>query len=365
MSNKKERQNMKRLQINYARFNADQHGLVSFMVTLILMVVITLIVIGFTQVTIRSQNEALDRQLSEQAFYAAESGVNQVVGIVKDNLTSGNPIVSQTDCDDASTPYITGKIGSSSNVSVTCLMVDPVVEDIRLSADQMSSTITRLETANGASPTNLNRLDITWDAQKGIDGDITKCDKYSTLDLPESIESDCGFGMLRLDLMHFQDNNVTTGENLADRTITFYLKPTNVGPTSITVSGSAQKAYRGNANCSTGKCKFSIDFNSGMNTKKFYARVSMLYRDTPLVVFDGDMNGSVSDASFKDAQIMIDSTGQARDVLRRVQVRYPIGVVHTSTPPSALESEAKICKRFTHGTPVSGAFFVLDGECTP
>src|SRR3954464_6641054 len=58
-----------------AKLNSEA-GMASFLIVMILMLVITLIVIGFAQVTRRNSREALDRQLSSQAFYAAESGVN-------------------------------------------------------------------------------------------------------------------------------------------------------------------------------------------------------------------------------------------------------------------------------------------------
>lgn len=45
-----------------------------FMITIVMMVVISLIVVGFTQVANRNRRQSLDRQLSTQAFYVAESG---------------------------------------------------------------------------------------------------------------------------------------------------------------------------------------------------------------------------------------------------------------------------------------------------
>ncbi len=45
------------------------------------------------------------------------------------------------------------------------------------------------------------------------------------------------------------------------------------------------------------------------------------------------------------AQALVDSTGKATDILRRVQVRVAIG--DTDTAPSyAIESTTSICKRF-------------------
>ena len=66
----------------------DDKGLVSFMITIIMMLVITLIVIGFTQVSNRNRRESLDRQLSTQAFYAAESGVNEALKVLRTSPTA-------------------------------------------------------------------------------------------------------------------------------------------------------------------------------------------------------------------------------------------------------------------------------------
>ena len=53
-----------------------ERGVVSIMVSIVLMAVMTLIVLGFSEIARRDQRQTLDRQLSNQAFYAAEIGVN-------------------------------------------------------------------------------------------------------------------------------------------------------------------------------------------------------------------------------------------------------------------------------------------------
>ena len=58
------------------RLKQSESGIVSLMMTLVIMLVISLIVIGIAQLSRREQRQALDNQLSTQAFYAAESGVN-------------------------------------------------------------------------------------------------------------------------------------------------------------------------------------------------------------------------------------------------------------------------------------------------
>lgn len=84
---------------------------------------------------------------------------------------------------------------------------------------------------------------------------------------------------------------------------------------------------------------------SGLSTNQYYMRVSAVYKDVSLIVSASDSGGSA--LSLQGAQAVIDTTGKAQDVLRRVQVHIPL------TPSSsnqlsdyAIESTDAICKRF-------------------
>src|SRR3989344_4997320 len=77
---------------------SKEAGLVAIIVTMILMIVISLITIGFARLVRREQIQALDRQLSTQDFYSADVGVNNL---------AVNPI-----------------LDSASNTSYSCLLVD-------------------------------------------------------------------------------------------------------------------------------------------------------------------------------------------------------------------------------------------------
>ena len=48
-----------------------------------MIVIISLIVLGFAQLARRNQRQTLDSQLSTQTYYAAESGVNAALRIVR------------------------------------------------------------------------------------------------------------------------------------------------------------------------------------------------------------------------------------------------------------------------------------------
>jgi Tfp pilus assembly protein PilX len=70
------------------KLRKDQEGMVSIIVTMIIMVLLGLIVLGFAQLSRREQRQSLDRQLAVQAQYAAESGINQAADYVRSNPTT-------------------------------------------------------------------------------------------------------------------------------------------------------------------------------------------------------------------------------------------------------------------------------------
>ena len=64
----------------------DQRGFAAIVVALVLILVLSLLTIGFAELMRHEQRSALDKQLSSQAYYAAESGVNDAVSAAASNL---------------------------------------------------------------------------------------------------------------------------------------------------------------------------------------------------------------------------------------------------------------------------------------
>src|SRR5690349_5561347 len=93
------------------RSASRQSGMASIVITMVTMVVISLIVIGFATISRREQRQSLDQLLSSQAFYAAESGIEDATAIIKSTLASGSTPTNKSDCttnDPSGTNYPTG-----------------------------------------------------------------------------------------------------------------------------------------------------------------------------------------------------------------------------------------------------------------
>lgn len=337
---------------------ADKRGMVSFLVTMIMMIVITLIVVGFSEVTRRNEREALDRQLSAQAFYAAESGINvtqkSIIDYVAANGYSG--LSTKTLCPNEYDP--TNAAGSSpiaalaSGVQYTCVLVNPRPSSLQFSASQQASTILPVIVDGGL---NLKTLTVSWSLQDG--GSNTTCAGNAKFDfVPMNIwGNDCDLGVVRLDIVQNPSANATNAGALANNTITVFLTPrgphdgqgtVNFGGSGSTVAYviSGKDAASGSGGCSSGACQARINFPSTANN--YEIRATTLYKDSKTVKITGTTSGDTT-AYFTGAQAVVDVTGKDQDELRRIQARIALTGTPTKVPANALSATNSICKHFS------------------
>ena len=324
----------------------DQHGLVSFMVTLIMMLVISLIVIGFTQVTNRNRREQLDRQLSMQAFYAAESGVNAAATVAKADLLTPHGVSAQTNC--GGSTYPATSLSTNPSVGYTCVLVNPNVPSIVTNANPQTSSIFPLVPVDsGGNPTTLTQLTFTWSAGQGMSASNSGCQVYGQFPKNDSSYT-CPFGLLRVDLMMGVGGSGGGGAAaFAANTVTLYMQPLTSGSSVQTISsfGSPKGIIVGAQYDSAAKTyTATVSLAPAARTSQYYMRITTLYRDAPTITIDGT-NGAAA-VNFADAQAIIDVTGKAQDVLRRVQVTVPLNQYDSITPEGAVQSVADVCKQF-------------------
>jgi hypothetical protein len=108
------------------------------------------------------------------------------------------------------------------------------------------------------------------------------------------------------------------------------------------------------------KCVLTYQFDIGQVPAGtvMFLRLKSVYRPNAVSV-SAKYGITNTVANFSRAQVMIDSTGKATDVLRRIQVRVPLKT-QFNFPESAIKTKESICKLFevypgTGSTP--------DGEC--
>jgi len=330
---------------------ADQRGMVSFLVTMIMMIVITLIVVGFSDITRRNVRETLDHQLSAQAFYAAESGINVTQKTIIDYVnTSGYAgLATKNTCVneyDPTTAAGTAPIAQlSSGVRYTCVLVNPKPSSLQFSANQGESTITPI-TADDV----LKSLNVSWSLQDG--GSQTACaggNDYSFAP-SDTWGNDCDLGVLRLDLIANPSTSATSVAALASNTITIFLTPRGTHNAAVTVGfGGSTTGYvvsgkdaGGSGTCASGACSATITLPD--NTANYEVRATTLYKDSKTVTVMGVTNSGT--AHFMGAQAVVDVTGQDQDELRRIQARVALTSTGSAIPANALSGANGVCKHF-------------------
>jgi Tfp pilus assembly protein PilX len=335
------------------RMKLDQRGLVSIVVTVFVMVILSLVVLAFSQVSRREQRQALDRQLSTQAFYAAEAGINDTVN----KIQSKDPSIGleKTRCDDQAVSNENKLDAADGVVSYSCVLYDTAPTTVEYgSLNKESGEVLSLKTSSN----NLSKLSVSWnDTNNGsnFSGCAIKADKNK---FPKSVNyTNCDAGMIRLVFMPIAGLD---RESLYNSTFTVYLRPVSDGnATENTIafvphsSGADTQGLVIPAHCTAGKCNATITNLPGGSA--LFLQMKSIYKANTVTLSGTDVaNASLR---FDQAQAKIDVTGKASDVLRRLQVRVPI-YDRQEVPVYAIETMNSMCKRL--GVLPNG---VVDNDC--
>lgn len=318
----------------------NEAGFASLVIGLVIVLVLGLLSVAFAQLARREQQNALAKQLSTQAYYAAESGINDVVH----NLASiiATP-PSPSSC------YIQNRsISTSTGTYESCVMVSTKLDALEYQPSDRESKSAVFSAVGGGA---LSKLTVHWSSVAGNTTWRTggACDFSPAASSPPSPANDwqspavVQFSITPFDPGHINRDDLTNG------TYTAFLYPSNsacggVGG-SIGYSNPAGDAPLVSGMCTdAGGCNVTITGISapaGANTQ-YLIHFLNLY-DASNLTLQNATDNSGNPLSFEGAQVQIDSTGKARNVLKRVQVHYALNGSEAS--PYAVEAQS-ICKRF-------------------
>lgn len=320
----------------------DESGMVSIMVTMILIIVMTLIVLAMSQDSNRQQRQSLDRQLSDQAFYNAESGINDWKNYLEVYSSDPTLPIAKTTCTGAfggpttPTPVPGADIvaGDNSNQS-SCVLYDRAPETVEYSKLQPGDSRT-VELAPEGGGT-IDNLTFGWTYNN-----LTGC---GGINLVNTLPASCTTAGLEVALI---DPNVTPlkRSTLLDNSYIGYLLPTLTGVSTDIFSnrvGSGNQGGRVLTKCIASGCSMTL---IGVNKSKLILHLSSLYTAPDKIVISGKKPDGTA-VKFVGAQIMIDSTGKSQDILRRVRVRVPSENASSAIGLTALRTTDPICKLIT------------------
>lgn len=328
-----------------------EDGLVAIIVATIVMIIMTLVTLGFARLMQREQRQALDQSLGTQAFYAAESGINDVVQALQSKT---NPYTgSKPDCNGPS--FTNGVISTTLNSSYTCLIVNPTPATLEYSPGRVTTSASTTVPLHASDGSRINTVKVAWDQFPSTPSpalSTTVCS--SSVSFP-SISSWPATtpGIIRLDLV---PSDTLQRDALVNGTLSIYLYPAACGTTSGNVAATmgaggtsvGQVVFINCDNNGARRCEATIDTGTVPNIH-YFLRMRSLYHNSSVTVkiFNG-----VSQLNLSDAQTEVDSTGKVNDVIRRIQVRVPNNLTYP-VPDFAVQSMDSLCKQVSIAPPAS------------
>jgi Tfp pilus assembly protein PilX len=330
------------------RITKNQHGFVSIMVASVLMVIMALITLGFTRLVQNEQRQAIDSQLSKQAFYAAESGINAAI-----SAPSFPGTIKKDTCDVSG--YNNGRISDEEpEVVFTCILINPEPDDLVFSNDSITTNMSKVVPIKTNGPPGS--ITFQWKDNKytGVVNDCSAIPEFTVdadswskvsplkvdiVAIPVVIPPET-FGRENLIGTHFSAIFTPCVGGVA-KTINYSEASgdSNIGkiipvPCQITTEDGIPTVYG---------CKVEIT-DVPSNQQKFYARINALYNNIDVRI---TANEAVSGDRllFSEAQAVVDSTGRANDVFQRLQARVPL-YDNYILPTAAIQTLQDVCKLY-------------------
>lgn len=295
----------------------DQSGASAIMFTMFFIIVISLLTIGFALLAQKDQRSTLDKTLSLQAEYAAESGVNAVRNYIEQNPSLSN----RDNC--SSTPLPSGFIQPlfSSNVSVTCYTWKNGTN--RVVIDGLNFGSPEWIPFNPAGP--VGSIRITWTGSGNLDS--STCNSNSI-------------------------NGIRNGDFPSLRLITSNLNSTNINY--LCARQSAAATSNGNndggiavANCNSVNKSCTATINAPIITG--YLAIAQLQQGNVETVTIEAFNGGA--AVELTGVYEIDVTAKSQDIIKRsFSTIAPGGGTSWSPGQFVVGSNSNLCKNYKVGS---------------
>ncbi|MCA9323503.1 pilus assembly PilX N-terminal domain-containing protein [Candidatus Saccharibacteria bacterium] len=317
-----------------------ESGFVSIVVAALIMIILSLLTIGFTRLMQREQRQALDRQLSRQALYVAESGINDVYKALEDDPSLP---AEKTDCDPSTGLTDVILTTTDGKTEYTCVLYDKSPKELVYDLSTQQSELVEFKSENNK---NFASITFTW----GPSGEgafvYNECDSS----IPDSSNSS---------LIHLDMSRTGAGYNRANLQASadnFYLRPCR-SAASPAAGSPASHAYSDGAKgdfvnvvCADSgdyPCQATLTFDAAQTSSNFFSRIKAVYANARVTVtaqqYASGTSGATEDVEFVQAQTSIDVTARSNDILRRLRVALPLSQAQY-VPEAAVQVFDGICK---------------------
>lgn len=322
---------MLKLQIQTDAKKLNERGFASIVIALVMIIVMALITIGFAQLARREQRDALNKQLASQAYFAAESGINDTIKNLGAIQAAGSS-VDPKQCLNTAQFSMNSTINQTNGVYYTCVLVNLKPPNIQYSNVAPGSERYILFSTE---PGPLSSLTVHWGS---ADGKNTP--RAASGFTPASEWGDSP-AVLEVSLTPLPGATANHASLIAN-TFTVYMYPSgSAGGVSFNTANQGQVTSGGCSGAGAYPCAVTISNVPAGAGGQYLIRIIDHYNASNISITGQTASGQ---ANFI-GQPQIDVTGKAQEVLKRIQVRVPTRPAY-ELPKDVIESQST-CKRFT------------------
>lgn len=358
----------------------QEQGAVSLFVVIFVTLLISIVSIGFIKIMLQDQSQAGVVDLSKSAYDSAQAGVEDAKRalLTAEKECNGG---AQTRCDqiraafasqacdtlvradivstDASDPSevkVQQTQGDAAlNQAYTCVKVNTTTNDVRFSLSPYES---KLEPLRGTS--SFEQIKLSWfDANNHTAplnslsiADFATRSTTPLLPIPNEWPANRP-SVIRAQLIVY-DPTKSLSDNDRDGSRTLFLYPvsTATGKLSFATAGRGAPSDLSPVGCTADfsssdyACTATIDLGTTIDLtgKLAYLRVTGIYNPASVKLELATASGSA--VNFDGVQAVVDSTGRANDIFRRIESRVELSDTTFPYPEFSTDVKGDICKSF-------------------
>lgn len=333
----------------------NQNGMVSFLVVMFISVLLVLITASFARVMTRELRQSTDSELSSKAYYAAESAVEDSLLDIRRNLNDPSKSLSDLNEDDCNPEEYTQ---FDSPVGYSCRLVTVEPNELIGELEPDNSRQFNLESMNN------NKIKLEWHLQGQDYHNNTSSsfnipfwnnnpnpnhpNSFAASDWPDETPP-----IMRLEIISHPENNSFNNNDIKQKVL--FMRPQNssiknssVAYNSISPGSGSTRNVRCVREVNNGNYACEITVVGVSRQDSHIVRIKPFYTGTNYRLKALNNNNEVG---IPNNIIVIDATGYANDVFRRVQARVPLYSVDTFGQDYVLLSDDRICKRMRISRP--------------
>lgn len=356
-----------------------ERGVTSLFIVIFAALLLSIITVSFIAMMVREQQRATDDEQSQAAYDSALAGIEdgkRVMAACRAGDASACTAIDNKECTTVIDAGIQGGTngevviqssslgdGSELNQAYTCVTVGGDTPDYLAEVASDGSVIIPLR-----SQSNFMRVTIAWHTSE--DATTSNPETGSSVALPQLSAWPAGRpALIRAQLMQYRVDNIQPVDfNDGPDAHTVYLYPQTVtGAASFATDARRLGGLQPEAvQCTNGSfplsgyaCQATLTLPGPVGNRAGYLRLTSLYAGTHLQVQLKTAANAV--VNFHDVQPMIDSTGRANDLFRRVEARVEMAGPFPY-PRATVDITNNFCKTFSVSDVAAG---YSPGACDP